>query len=402
MKKSWCSTMLVFPLVFMLFVSACTVRVESDGAIVARMAAATPSTTSAPDAGNEPSSTAATTVATDTVTTSATVTATTTAPTVSDLPDTATMTIGDIIESVDNFSMLATAVDATGMGMALAADGPLTVFAPSDAAFAAVPTATRDALLADPAALTEILQYHLVVDQTDSTELARLDVVQTAAGQPLTVTIGMDGGLLVDGAQIVYADIPAANGVIHVINQILTPPTIDLVLPAAAPDATVMTDEPADDTLEELKQADTSGQTVVDVINSISGLTTAATAIDAAGLTEALAGPGPFTLFVPTDPAFRALPDEQLQALLNDGGALADLLRYHLVLDNVNSADLATLPSILTASGEELVITVQENGRIFVNGAPVYQADIEAVNGVIHVIGEVLMPPADSTDNVAG
>ncbi|MEZ4726714.1 MAG: fasciclin domain-containing protein [Caldilineaceae bacterium] len=402
MKKNWFSSVLVFMLVFVLLASACTVQVESDGAIVARMAAPTPAAPSAPAAGSEPSNMAATTVTTDTVTTSATETATTTVVTISDLPDTAMMTIGEIVESVDNFSMLATAVDTTGMGMALTADGPLTLFVPSDAAFAAVPPQTLNELLADPVALTEILQYHLVVDQTDSTELARLDVVQTAAGQPLTVTIGMDGGLLVDGAQIVYADIPAANGVIHVINQILTPPTMDLALPVAAPDATVMTDEPADETLEELKQADTSGQTVVDVINSISGLTTAATAIDAAGLTEALAGPGPFTLFVPTDPAFRDLPDEQLQTLLNDGGALADLLRYHLVLDNVNSADLATLPSVLTASGEELVITVQENGRIFVNGAPVYQADIEAVNGVIHVIGEVLMPPTDSMEDVAG
>ena len=118
----------------------------------------------------------------------------------------------------------------------------------------------------------------------------------------------------------------------------------------------------------------------------------AARAIDAAGLTAALSQPGPFTLFVPTDPAFAQLPDEQLADLLNDTAALADMLQYHLVLDAVTSGDLATLPTLLTASGATLSVTVQDNGRIFINGAPVYQTDIEASNGIIHVIGQVLTP----------
>lgn len=359
MKKSGVSSTVIFTIVFVLLASACTIQIQPAGAPAASMATGT-----IPATGEI------------------------------DLPDTATMNIAEIIQSVGNFSMLATAVDTAGMELAFAAEGPLTVFAPSNAAFEAVPAETRDVLLADPTLLTAILQYHIVVDQVDSAALARLGRIETAAGEPVTVTINLDGNLLVDGAQIVYTDMPAANGVLHIINQILTPPTLDLALPAAAPATMALKEEAPDETLEELKQADTSQQTVIEVINSISGLKTAATAIDAAGMTDALQGRGPFTLFVPTDPAFREIPDEQLQAFLNDGAALADRLRYHLVLGDVNSSDLATLSTVLTASGEEVVITVQENGRIFVNGAPVYQTDIEAVNGVIHVIGEVLTPPS--------
>jgi uncharacterized surface protein with fasciclin (FAS1) repeats len=319
----------------------------------------------------------------------------------SELPDTSSMTIEEIVKSVGNFSRLAEAVESASMDLALQADGPLTVFVPDNAAFEAIPDDTLASLLADPALLATILQYHLVVDRMDSVALAQLDSVETAAGEPINVTIGMDGELLVNGAQIVYRDLPAANGVIHVINQILTPPSLGLALPAAAVEAIALRDEPVDETLEALKAADTSGETVIDVIQSNSGFKTAATAIAAAGLTDALRERGPFTLFVPTDAAFREIADTDLQALLNDKTALTDRLRYHLVLGDINSADLATMPTLLTASGEELVVTVQEDGRIFVNGTPIYQADIEASNGVIHVIGGILTPPSDDPANKA-
>lgn len=320
-----------------------------------------------------------------------------------ELPDTSGMTLDEIVKSVGNFSRLAEAVEMAGMDLALRADGPLTIFVPDNAAFDAVPKETLAPLLADPALLATILQYHLVVDQADGIALAQLNSVETAASEPISVTIGMDGELLVNGAQIVYRDLLAANGVIHVINQILTPPSLGLELPSAALETLTLRDEPADETLEALKQADTSGETVIDVIQSNSGFKTAATAIDAAGLNDALRERGPFTLFVPTDAAFRELSDTDLQALLNDHTALTDRLRHHLVLGDINSADLATTPTLLTASGEELVVTVQEDGRIFVNGVPIYQADIEASNGVIHVIGGILTPPsANPTSKAAG
>lgn len=390
MKNYW------FSLLFGLLLCACTTPIQANR-MPANSTLAAMNTLALPNNNTTPTTSTATRPVSTTVSATAPMTATDTTTGATTLPDTAGMTIGEIINTVDNFSMLATTVDTAGMALAFNADGPLTVFAPGNAAFAALPTATRAALLADPVQLAQILQYHIVVDQANSTQLARLDTVPTAAGEPITITIGVDGELRVDGAQIVYTDLLAANGVIHVINQILTPPSLNLVLPAAAPETLALKAQVPDDTLEELKQADTSQETVVAVINSISGLKTAATAIAAAGMTDALQGRGPFTLFVPTDPAFQEMPAEQIEALLNNRAALADRLRYHLVLGDINSADLAKLPTVLTASGEALVITVQENGQIFVNGVPVYQADIEASNGTIHVIGGVLTPPSDNS-----
>lgn len=308
------------------------------------------------------------------------------------LPDTSAMTINEIVHTLDNLSILATAIDTAGLADALDVPGPITLFAPADAAFDAISDEDLQALLADPALLADVLQYHIIIDSADSAELARLGSAQSTSGQPLAISVGLKGELLINNAQVVFADIPASNGTIHVINQILTPPDSGLTLPAADPAFVTLMNETPDATLEELKRSDTSEETIVEVISSVSGLSIAARAIDAAGLTAALEQPGPYTIFVPTDPAFSQLPNTQLEDLLNDSAALANVLQYHLVLDLLTSADLAASPTILTAAGATLEVTVQSNGRILVNGAPVYQTDIEASNGVIHVIGAMLTP----------
>ncbi len=313
-------------------------------------------------------------------------------PTPIELPaDTSEMTMAELIQSVDAFSTLATAIDAAGVGDALTVAGPITLLAPANGAFDVIPAAELEKLLADPLLLADILQYHIIIDAADSAELARLNAAQSTSGQPIAITVGLDGEVFINDAQVVIADVQTANGVIHVINQVLVPPTIDLDLPAADPVAMGLMPA-ADESLEALKAADTSDQTIVEVVGSIRGLSTADTAIDAAGLTTVLEQAGPFTLFVPTDPAFDQLPAAQLEAILNDSEALANLLQYHLVLDTVTSGDLALLPTLLTASGETLLVTVEDNGQIFINGAPVYQSDIEAANGVIHVVGELITP----------
>lgn len=308
------------------------------------------------------------------------------------LPDTSAMTIGEIVRSLDSLSTLATAVDVAGLTAALDAPGPLTIFAPADAAFLAVPPATLESLLADPVLLADVLQYHIVIDAADSAELARLNAAQSTTAQPLIISLGTAGELFVNDAQVVYADIPASNGIIHVINGVLTPPSSGLSLPTAPPETVALMNNLPDETLEELAAADTSGQTIVEIVNSISGLSTVAAAINSAGLTTVLEQAGPFTLFVPNNGAFDALPPDQLTAILNDTTNMANILRYHLVLDEVTSADLATLPSLLTASGETLAVTVEDDGRILINNAPIFQADIETSNGVIHVVGELITP----------
>ena len=116
------------------------------------------------------------------------------------------------------------------------------------------------------------------------------------------------------------------------------------------------------------------------------------TAIDAAGLGDTLAGEGPFTVFAPTDDAFAALPQETMQGLLEDPPALARVLTYHVLPGRITSAQITQDSEQKTVGGGVLKLAV--NGAVTVNDATVIQPDLEAENGVIHVIDRVLIPAA--------
>jgi len=117
-------------------------------------------------------------------------------------------------------------------------------------------------------------------------------------------------------------------------------------------------------------------------------------AVDVAGLEDTLRGPGPFTIFAPTDEAFEKLPDGTIEALLEDPqGQLTDILTYHVVPGKVMSTDLSDGMMATTVNGADVTITIAEDGTVMVNDATVVAADIEASNGVIHVIDTVLIPP---------
>ena len=116
------------------------------------------------------------------------------------------------------------------------------------------------------------------------------------------------------------------------------------------------------------------------------------TAVDAAGLGDTLADGGPFTVFAPTDDAFAALPQETVQGLLADPPALVRVLNYHVVPGRIMSAQITSDSEQKTVEGGVLKIAV--NGSVTVNHATVTQADVEAENGVIHVIDRVLIPAA--------
>ena len=119
-----------------------------------------------------------------------------------------------------NFNTLVTAVKAAGLVDTLKGPGPFTVFAPTDAAFAKVPKATLDALLADKAALTKVLTYHVVPAKVMAADV-KAGKVKTVQGQELTVTT--QGGVMVDNAKVVATDVAASNGVIHAIDTVLMP-----------------------------------------------------------------------------------------------------------------------------------------------------------------------------------
>jgi uncharacterized surface protein with fasciclin (FAS1) repeats len=121
-----------------------------------------------------------------------------------------------------NFTTLAAAVEAAGLTETLSGEGPFTVFAPTDEAFAALPEGALDELLANPEALAQVLTYHVVEGEVTSDQLTEGQEVTTVNGAPATITL--EGGPMINDAMISQPDVQASNGVIHVIDSVLLPP----------------------------------------------------------------------------------------------------------------------------------------------------------------------------------
>ena len=132
------------------------------------------------------------------------------------------MDIVDTAVAAGTFTTLVAAVQAAGLVETLKGEGPFTVFAPTDEAFAALPAGTVEGLLADPAALAAILTYHVVAGKVMSTDLTEGMTAKTVQGGDVTITL--EGGPKVNGAVISGPDVAASNGVIHVIDAVILPP----------------------------------------------------------------------------------------------------------------------------------------------------------------------------------
>ncbi|MEO7823094.1 MAG: fasciclin domain-containing protein [Gemmatimonadaceae bacterium] len=132
---------------------------------------------------------------------------------------------------------------------------------------------------------------------------------------------------------------------------------------------------------------------IVQVASENGSFNTLVTAVKAAGLVETLEGPGPFTVFAPTDAAFAKLPAGTINSLLANKDALTSILTYHVVSGRTVASDITRMNGAMpsTVNGQPLNITVRA-GKVYVNGAQVIMADVQASNGVIHVIDAVLMP----------
>lgn len=134
-----------------------------------------------------------------------------------------------------------------------------------------------------------------------------------------------------------------------------------------------------------------SSSTIVDIAINAGSFNTLVAAVQAAGLVETLSGPGPFTVFAPTDEAFAQIPADELNALLADKDALTAVLTYHVVAGKVLARDVVGLSSAETVNGQSIRISVKD-GKVMVDEATVVATDIEASNGVIHVIDKVILP----------
>jgi uncharacterized surface protein with fasciclin (FAS1) repeats len=251
----------------------------------------------------------------------------------------------------------------------LQGNGPFTLFAPTDQAFAdaGIDLAALDTA-EGKATLTDILLYHVVAGAVPSSAVTECMSATAVNGQSLSFTVG--DTVMVNGATVTLADVNTSNGVIHVIDKVLSP-----------------TDTPND--LPRTAQC-------TGVHNSL------VAAVIQAELLATLQGEGPFTLFAPTDQAF-ADAGIDLAALDTPEGkaALTDILLHHVYSGAVLSADLTDGMVVQMVNGDNITLTVTTgmSASVLIGNATVTGADVMTSNGVIHVIDKVLMPPVeDATD----
>jgi len=297
---------------------------------------------------------------------------------------------GDIVDTAvaaGTFTTLVAALQATGLDATLGDDDEtFTVFAPTDEAFAALGQDTIDALLGDTGTLSDILLYHVVpgvaLDAASAFDLAGSRVT-TANGDTLQVSV--DGmRLFVNESEVTVTDVAATNGIIHVIDAVLTPSG----------------DAPTDDG-DDGGTDETPTSNLVETAIGAGSFTTLVAALQATGLDATLAdGEATFTVFAPTDEAFAALGQDTIDALLADPDTLRDILLYHVVAGQALDAAAAFAlagSTVTTANGDDVALTL-ERGALRINMSDVITPDVFASNGVIHVIDEVLMPPADVSE----
>lgn len=271
--------------------------------------------------------------------------------------------IVDTAVSAGSFKTLAAALGAADLVGALKGEGPFTVLAPTDAAFKKLPAGTVETLLKpeNKDKLIAILTYHVIPGKVASKDVAKLKGAKTLNGQ--RVDIQTKGGKVnIDGATVEAVDINCSNGIIHVIDNVILPSDKNIVVTASESET----------------------------------FKTLIAAAKAAGLAGALSGKGPLTVFAPTDDAFAKLPEGTVATLLKpeNKDKLAAILKYHVVPGRVYSEDALAAGKAKTLQGGSVLIKVQD-GVAKVNKAKLLATDIDASNGVIHVIDTVIMPSDD-------
>jgi uncharacterized surface protein with fasciclin (FAS1) repeats len=272
----------------------------------------------------------------------------------------------DIVQKLERdgrFTTLLTALEVAELKEVLQGDGPFTLLAPTDDAFAAVPSEVLEALLEDTDALSAVLLYHVIPGKNYSWQLARENVAETVQGDSVVVTNDR-WHYAVNGRSVSRANVKASNGIIHILDGVLLPP-----------------EEPV------------SVNSVVEVLQLDGRFTTLLAAVDAAGLTDALATSPALTLFAPTDDAFAALPEGTVEALLADPeGQLKDILLYHVLGEARSARDLYRAGEATTLLGEAVSVSYR-HWYLYVNDVKIQNLNVKAPNGFIHVIGSVLLPP---------
>lgn len=324
-------------------------------------------------------------------------------------------TIVEIAAGNDDFSTLVTAVKAAGLAETLSGDGPFTVFAPTNAAFAALPEGLVAALVKpeNKATLQKILTYHVV-----SGNMMASDVVsgiksndgmlsaKTVAGSDFTVMLDMNSVKIKDGkgkvANVTSTDIAGSNGVIHVIDRVMLPADVD---PAMLLKGTAMA-TPKTKTMSKgmSRQPADMSPTITSVATGNENFSTLTAALGAAGLAETFNEMGEYTVFAPTDEAFGKLPDGTVNNLVtNDKEKLKGILAYHVLPFVISSENLVKEIKanknyyLLQTLGGQTIVATMKDGKVQIidpngNRSTVIMTDVKASNGVIHAIDQVILP----------
>jgi len=155
-------------------------------------------------------------------------------------------------------------------------------------------------------------------------------------------------------------------------------------------DSNLNTSQVLNNQSQQAQEGEQNMKNIVEVASDNNDFSTLVTAVKAAGLAETLSGEGPFTVFAPTNDAFAKLPEGTVENLLKDKDKLTQILTYHVVPGKIMAKDVLNLKSAKTVQGGE--ISIDTNDGVKVDNANIIQTDIEASNGVIHVIDSVIMP----------
>jgi uncharacterized surface protein with fasciclin (FAS1) repeats len=280
------------------------------------------------------------------------------------------------------FKTLVALVKKAGLAGTLSAPGSLTVFAPTDQAFANLKKsnpALYEKVATDKKLLRSVLTYHVVgkkIPAAAATAAAKKGLkVKTVEGEPIALSF-KGGKIALNGtSRVVIADVKASNGVVHAIDAVLVPPS--------------------------LTQAPAPTESILQIASANPSFSTLVSLVQKAGLVPALSGTGPFTVFAPTDEAFAKLAKaapSTFDAVLADPALLAKVLTYHVVAGDIKSAQaiaVAQQNGTVKALESEPIALSLKDGKLTLNGsATVVTADIPATNGVIHVIDTVIVPPS--------
>lgn len=293
----------------------------------------------------------------------------------------------EVLEKKGNFTTLLTALAVAGLTTTIQNAGPFTLFAPTDDAFRSLPAGTLDSLITNREELKKVLLSHVASGTLYKRGLSS-GLVPVIAGGNVKAAVGFNGATF-GNAQMIETDLFASNGVIHVVNSVILhsvgqTPKVVFNQPSKAVD-----NQPTKPPVNQQKTR--VARTIASILNE-NGLTTLADLLVKAGLVNVLSQQGPFTLFAPTNDAFNAVDSVTLNALLQDVNLLKRVLTYHVVPSAIPPVSIKNELVTNSLAGESLRINEYNNRKVVtINGALRLKA-LEAENGIVYVIDEVLIP----------